>query len=628
MSIKDPCKKKNLLEELKELLSHDDRLTVDGKLLKNKVVESGLKLDPVLIKMLLTHQALKECFFQDVDGIPVFDKIKFQKFVSNKEFLPDSYSAFKNKIGLTTEDTFLSEAGEVVLSWIAKDCVLEGGQTSEESKRDEILWNTVLAPDEIDRLFKPKVLTNFKKYDVNGEGGVKELSIYDNMIIKGNNLLALHSLRRVYAGKVKLTYIDPPYNTGNDGFKYNDSFNHSSWLTFMKNRLEVARELLKEDGSIWINIDDGESHYLKVLCDEIFRRENFIANVIWQKKYAPQNDAEFFSDNHDHILVYAKNKNNFKLNPLPRSDEMDSRYKNPDDDPRGTWKSSDLSVKTYSAAYDYPITTPSGRVVNPPEGRCWQTSKGRMNELIADNRIWFGEDGKNVPSLKKFISDVKEGVTPQTIWTYKEVGHNQEAKQQLNKLLEESPFSTPKPERLIQRILQLGSIGGDIVLDFFAGSGTTAAVSMKMKRRFITCEQMDYCKTVTVERLKKVIAGEQGGISEDVQWNGGGSFVYCELAKQNQNFIDRIEAATDKQTDELLSELLSNPHATYLLNSKMYKDSIGGFNDLPLVDKKKVLLSMLDYNQLYVNLSEINDNSNIKISEDDKKLNNIYYNLK
>src|SRR5699024_793718 len=288
------------------------------------------------------------------------------------------------------------------------------------------------------------------------ENGVHEVDSFyedDNLIVKGNNLLALHTLKEKYAGKVKLIYIDPPYNTGGDSFNYNDKFDHSTWLTFMKNRVEIAYELLSTTGSLWINIDDDEAHYLKVLCDSVFGRENFISNIIWQKKFSPQNDEKYFSDMHDHILMYAKSKEYFQVNLLPRTDEMNSRYKNPDNDPRGPWSSSDLTVKTYSAEYDYPITTPSGKIINPPKSRCWRTSKENFMKLVEENRVWFGENGDNVPRLKRFLSDVKQGITPVSIWSHTEVSHNQEARKEITSLLDDADFATPKPEKLLQRII-------------------------------------------------------------------------------------------------------------------------------------------------------------------------------
>ena len=406
-------------------------------------------------------------------------------------------------------------------------------------------------------------------------------TITDNLIIKGNNLLALHSLKKEFAGKVKLIYIDPPYNTGNDSFGYNDSFNHSSLVTFMKNRLLVARELLSENGSIWMNIDDNEAHYLKVLGDEIFGRDNFIANVIWQKKFAPQNDAKYFSDSHDHILIFGKHKESFQINYLERSDKAIARYKNPDKDKRGPWASSDLTVKTYSAAYDYPITTPGGKVFNPPKSRCWRTSKENFAKLVKENRVWFGEGGNNVPRLKRFYTEVKDGVTPMTIWTHNEVSHNQDARKEITAILDDSDFATPKPERLLERIIHIGSNEGDIVLDFFAGSGTTAAVALKMSRQFITTEQMDYIENITTTRLKKVINSEQGGISKAVNWQGGGSFTYLELKKYNQTFIEHIEAAKNsKQLLKIWEQMKAKSFLNYNVDLKKQDAHIEDFKQL------------------------------------------------
>ena len=352
-----------------------------------------------------------------------------------------------------------------------------------------------------------------------------------NMLIHGDNLLALKALEQDYAGQVKCIYIDPPYNTGHAFSHYDDGVEHSIWLGLMKERLVLLRNLLSDEGSIWISIDDDEQAYLKVLMDEIFGRQNFVNNVIWEKKFSPSNDAKWLSDSHDFVMIYAKNKNIWRPNLLPRSEEMNSRYKNPDNDPRGVWTSGDCSVKTYSASMDYPITTPSGRVVNPPAGYCWRFSKEKFAELIADNRIWFGKDGDGVPRVKRFLSDVKVGITAMTIWKYTEVGHNQDAKKEVKQFNSESVFATPKPERLIERILTLGSNEGDIVLDSFLGSGTTAAVAQKMGRRYIGVEMGNHAFTHCAVRLKMVVDGtDQGGISKAHNWKGGGGFRFYELA--------------------------------------------------------------------------------------------------
>jgi len=398
-----------------------------------------------------------------------------------------------------------------------------------------------------------------------------------NMLIYGDNLLALKALEQDFADKIKCACIDPPYNTGNAFEHYDDGLEHSIWLSLMKPRIEILHKLLREDGTLWIFIDDDECHYLKVLCDEIFGRKNFVNNVIWEKKYSPQNDAKWLSDSHDHILVYAKNKEIWRPNLLLRTEEMNARYKNPDNDPRGPWKSSDMSVKTYSANSDYPITLTSGRVVNPPESRCWVVSKYRYEELVKDNRIWFGSNGNNVPSIKRFLSEVQEGSVSKTIWYRTEVGDNQEAKKEIKAFDSENVFTTPKPERLIQRILTLATNPGDWILDSFLGSGTTAAVAHKMGRRWIGIELGEHCHTHCLPRLKSVVDGtDQGGISKiihtpdpsqegneptpnpsqegtiknpllggeiGVGWQGGGGFKYYYLAPsllkkdKNDNWI-------------------------------------------------------------------------------------------
>lgn len=353
----------------------------------------------------------------------------------------------------------------------------------------------------------------------------------ENMLIHGDNLLALKALESKYSGKVKCIYIDPPYNTGSAFEHYNDNLEHSTWLSLMKPRIEILRNLLTDDGSIWISIDDDEGHYLKVLCDEIFGRNNFVCTVIWEKKFSPQNDAKWLSDSHDFILVYAKNKELWRPNLLPRTEEMNSRYKNPDNDPRGVWTSGDCSVKTYSESGDFPITTPSGRIVNPPAGYCWRFSKESFNEMVKDNRIWFGENGDNVPRVKRFLSEVKQGSVSKTIFYRNEVGDNQEAKREVKEINSVSVFDTPKPERLIQRILTLSSNENDIVLDSFLGSGTTAAVAQKMGRKYIGIEMGDHAYSHCKVRLDKVISGEdKGGITESVKWQGGGGYRFYELA--------------------------------------------------------------------------------------------------
>jgi len=361
----------------------------------------------------------------------------------------------------------------------------------------------------------------------------------DGWLIKSENYQALNTILPKFKEKVQTIYIDPPYNTENDEFIYKDKFKHSSWLSLIENRLKTAKFLMSKDGVIFVSIDDHEQSKLTSLLMEIFGEENFINQIIWQKKYSPQNDAKWLSDNHDFITCFAKNKETWRPTLLERTEEQDERYSNPDDDPRGPWKSSGLDVKTYSAEYDYPIKTPSGRVVNPPKGRCWRCSKERFEELVKDNRVWFGPNGNSVPSVKRFLSEVKQGITPLTIWTYQEVGHNQEATQELKNI--GFVYSSPKPVRLIKRVIQIGSKKDSIILDFFAGSGTTAQAIIKLNkedggnRKFILVEIGEYFDAITLPRLKKVIYSLKWKESKAQESDGsGGFFKYYELEQYEE----------------------------------------------------------------------------------------------
>lgn len=400
---------------------------------------------------------------------------------------------------------------------------------------------------------EPRILIEDPEKSYHAAKRVSDNDIFDNMLIHGDNLLALKALEQDYAGRVKCIYIDPPYNTGNAFEHYDDGLEHSIWLSLMRERLELLKNLLSDDGSIWISIDADESHYLKVLCDEIFGRNNFVDEVVWQRSYAPINLKKTLSRSHDNILVYAKSKSDdFELNKLPRSINAVDRYKNPDNDPRGPWTSGDISVGPVVKEKVYEITTPSGRKVLPPEGYCWRLTKERLAEYIADNRIWFGEDGNNTPRIKRFLSEVKDGITSMTLWLRDEVGDNQEAKREIKALFKDiSVFDTPKPERLIERILTLGSNKGDLVLDSFLGSGTTAAVAHKMGRRWIGIELGEHCDTHCVPRLKKVIDGEDaGGITKSANWRGGGGFRYYNLAPSLVKFDEWGNPVINKEFNE------------------------------------------------------------------------------
>ena len=333
-----------------------------------------------------------------------------------------------------------------------------------------------------------------------------------------------------YAGQIKCIYIDPPYNTRSAFEHYDDNLEHSKWLAMIWPRLELLRELLAEDGSIWVSIDDNEGHYLKVVMDEVFGRKNFIDTVIWRKNYSPKSSARHFSSDHDYIFVFARNPDAFRPNLMPRTEKQNKAYRNPDGDRRGPWKTSDLSARNYYSLGKYAITTPSGRVIEgPPGGNYWRVSEETFWKLVADNRIWWGKNGDAIPQIKRFLSEVKQGVTPQTLWSYEHVGHTQESKKEILALFGKDVFLTPKPERLMQRIIHIATDPGDLVLDSFLGSGTTAAVAHKMGRRWIGVEMGKHAVTHCVPRVSKVIAGEQGGISKSVGWRGGGGFRFYRL---------------------------------------------------------------------------------------------------
>lgn len=672
----------NLQLELTKLLEKDDRFTADGKLLKNKVIEAALQLDPSLLKLLLSHKSLKKHFFRQVDlspltkggdteGVWVFDKIEFQKFVSNKSFLKDSYTAFSNKIGLTSDDEFISESKDVVLSWPHKDCVLEGGQTKEDEKRDEIFWNETLAPDEIDRLLSPKVFTNFKKYDSKGEHKVTDISLEDNLIIKGNNLLALHSLLPVYRGRIKLIYIDPPYNTGNDEFNYNDDFNHSTWLTFMRNRLNIAKQLLAADGLFFVQIDYRELAYLKILCDEIFFRNNFIGQVNWQR--VPEGRTLLGQGESDlkisteYILIYAYNKRpdlldssyKKKLDATEKIIQQYSYYLTIDSEPKEFKRikdSNDNDVIFYSVEahtfkpikektlegylkyYDNAVQSVGvqeessfqRKIINitsktnklciveytPTRGKRKNTTVKDL--FIGDRKLLYAKDFSILEDKRLYrLGDIND------FWSNSEI--------QVTDIANEGNVNLrrgKKPEELLQRIIEWSTNKNDLILDFFVGSGTTCAVANKLGRKFIGIEQLDYGKNDCISRLKYVIKGDQTGISKAVDWKGGGSFVYCELSKLNHKFVyDITKSKTAKELKQIWESIKKDGFISYKLNPKDFDNSISEFEGLSIADQKKLLIDVLDKNHLYVNYSEIDD-KDYKISDEDKKLNKKFYSLK
>lgn len=627
-----------LMQQIKKILKEFPHYWDGNELQRPIVIEDLKNYDAILISALLKNQKVKENYSVKAGNVVIFKIQEFIDILRYKDYWADSYTKYSNTIGLASEGKYIQYNTDIVLDFPYKDCVLEGGMTKEHTGKEEVFYNEVIARDEIDTLLAPKALVNVKKYDANGEHKVDTFSAEDNLIIKGNNLLALHSLKERFAEKVKCIYIDPPYNTGGDSFKYNDRFNHSTWLTFMKNRLEVAKELLSEDGTIWINIDDDEGHYVKIIADNIFGRENFVNTVIWEKKYTVANDATWFSDNHDLILVYAKNKGIWRPNLLERTEEMNKAYKNPDNHPKGVWKSTPLHAKSGSDT-NFSYTFKNGVVWTPPVGTYPRFSRDRLRELEEDGAIWFGRSGTSIPSRKTFLSELtNQGIPARTIWNFSEVGHNHEASTEIRNLGFSGLFDTPKPEKLLQRIIHIASNENDIVLDFFMGSATTQSVSMKMNRRFIGIEQMDYINSVSVPRLQKVIEGEQGGISKVVDWKGGGSFVYAELMELNQIYMNKIEqVSTTEELADLWHELDENADLNFQLDKeklanellKEHDEEEGSFtfNELTLEEQKEIFKKALDKNQLYVPYSEIED-ANIIISDNDKTFTHSFYNGK
>lgn len=637
----------NLLDDLTELLQADQAFISDGAILKNVVIEAALNMDPALLALLMKSPKIKAHFFTEVAGALVFDKVKFQDFVSNKAFLPDSFTAFKNRIGLTDgRGDYLSQSRDVVLAWPYKDCVLEGGMTKEDRGRNEVFWNTTLAPDDITRLFEPKVLIGWERWDAEAVAAgnskpVGAMSADDNLLVKGNNLLALHSLKSRYKGEVKLIFIDPPYNTGSDGFGYNDRFNKSAWLTFMRNRLEVAKQLLRSDGSIWITLDKEEAHYFKVLADEVFGRGAFIADIAWKRRDGAPNDRKIGSI-HDYIFVYGKtdaaiagvSKAESSFNLMERTEKADKEYRLYEEpfgfDERGPFRKVDSTGNAKGGRFveslRYPVKNPfTGEIVYPREGRCWVYEKSVMEEMIADRRYFWGKDGKaGTPMRKLFKSEATRGMTAPSIWD--DVGLNQHAAREIELLFgSKAFFETPKPEYLLKRIIEIASNPNDLVLDFYAGSGTTAAVAHKMGRRWIAIEQMDYIRELTVTRIKKVIAGEQGGVSKAATWQGGGSFVYAELAQSNAAFAIRIEAAPDAT---ILQAVWEDMQATGYLRPDVGAGQFDTevFAALPLENAKRLLMDCLDANHLYVNLNSLGDAS-YDIPDEDMRATRSFYGI-
>ena len=583
-----------LKSKVEKLLSEIPDFTDENKNLKINVIKDYADNgNAKLLEPLLKNAQTKKAFFLPVLDSFVFNTAKFKEFLEYSSAC-NSYSKYLGKkIGLYMGDSSLLDRNEVVLNFPFKDCVLEGGQRKEDgldtyyeyndkkgeyekkqSKRREVFYNEVLAQDEIDSLFSPKAFCNTKRYEkgksekctklnrdaeLNKKRGLSEDTITDNLIIKGNNLLALHSLKKEFAGKVKLIYIDVPFNTGKDDFKYNDNFNHSTWLTFMRNRLEIAKDLLSEKGSIFLHLDFHESHYMKILMDEVFGRENFRNNIVWCYT-GPSGSTNFLPRKHDDILYYSKTENN----------EYHIQY-----------------IKHKSGVHN------SGQVFgNTDTDENFKAEAEAQGKKLED--FWL-----DIYSTDRYRSEM------------------------LN-------FVGQKPEALIERILSIGTSESDIVLDYHLGSGTTAAVAHKMNRQYIGIEQLDYGENDSVVRLQNVINGDQSGISKSVNWQGGGSFVYLELAKKYEKALEQISACKSlEELTELFDELCSKYFLHYNVRVKEFRKEIESerFKQLNLKQQKEMFSRMLDLNQLYVNTDDRHD-KNTGLTKDDIAITEDFYQLK
>ena len=606
----------NIFEIVVEVLKTNSKyISGDGKLLKAIVYSDVMTMDKELLCLLLSNAKIKERFFKDVNGILIFDKQGFVWFIESKEFLPDSYTRYTNKIGLTNGGDFISKSNDVVLDFPYKDCILEGGQDKEDQKRKEIFYNETIASDEINKMLAPKVFTNAKRYTKDGIEENITFDENDNLIIKGNNLIALSSLLKRYEGKVKCIYIDPPYNTGSDSFNYNDSFNHSSWLVFMKNRLELAKKLLSDTGSIFIQIDSFEQAYLKVIMDELFGRENFRNAITWKRRGGSANPSNQLNNVVEWILWYSTDRATMEYKPIFSLNDdntqkyIKERFTFVDENGRKYMKSP-IQSPNYreNLIYDYK------GYKTPAKG--YSISREVMEQWDKEGKLAF-PDSKDKNINRKIFLDEYKGQPINSFWSDIFV---------INPMSSERiEFGAgQKPEALIERILSMVTNEGDLIVDYHLGSGTTCAAAHKMGRRYIGVEQMDYIEDITVERMNKVIDGEQGGISKFVNWQCGGSFVYCELLENASTLIKKIQAASEETISEIKNEIYADERIIPYITKEELEKADEEFASLELEEKKKALISLVDKNKLYVNYSDMDDES-YDISESDKAFTKSFY---
>lgn len=634
----------NFYNEVLDVLKSDERFfSDDGQLLRNAVYEATMQMDAKLIKALYANEETRKHFFTDVDGIAVFDKVGFGWVINNREFLPDSYTRYKNKIGLVNnKDEYISASNDVELVFPYKDCVLEGGQTKEDQKRSEIFYNETLAPDEVDRLLYPKVFTNAKRYTADGVQNICEFSDDDNLIIKGNNLLVTSTLRKKYTNKVDCIYIDPPYyfdkNKPADAFKYNLNFKLSTWLVFMKDRLKIAKDLLKGSGVIFCHIGEDGVHYLKMLMEEVFGSENFVETFIWKNTDNPDSLSKKSRSSVEYIICFEKRKDLSNEYVGKETENGDAPLLNSGNNihnlifPKGSIRFNiDDGFYDCSKTDKVEILTPFNIVNGTNDREVVLRGEFKWGQLMLDEEVSKGtyflvktnKFSVRFQRAKATYMAPEKFIDNEYLSKTIGVGTNEDANSHLKKM--GIDFSYSKPESAIAFLLKAVTKESDLVLDFYLGSGTTCAVAHKMGRRYIGVDQMDYIETITVERMKKVIGGEKGGISKDVNWQGGGSFVYCELAKLNQNFVDAIEkATTNEELTKLYGEILETGFISYKVNPKDIDVNSDEYIKLSIGDKKRLLMELLDKNQLYVNYCDIDDET-FKISEEDKAFTRSFY---
>ncbi len=634
-----------LQEEINEVLKAFPAYWNKNMLLKNKLIEDIRSYNEKIIEALLSNNLIKDTYALQLPSGSVFKTEDFISMLRFKNYWDNSYTKYTNEVGLTSEGKYLKYNTDVVLDFPHKDSVLEGGMAKEDIGKKEIYYHNIIAKEEIDTLLSPKVFTNIKKYDKKGQHDTETINDDDNLIIKGNNLLAINSIKERYSEKVKMVYIDPPYNTKSSAttFHYNNKFNHSTWLTFMKNRIETSKDFLREDGVFVIAIDDNELFYLGVLLDEIFGEYNRLGVVSVVHNPGGRQDEEFFPTAHENMLIYAKNINHVSINYLPLSPEKVKQFNK--EDKFGLYKirnfrrSGNNSLKSERPQLFYPIyydpiskrldlssSEQSVRILPiDPNGieRCWRWGKDTFQEK-KDKYIEVVEKKGQYDLYVKERETDYQGEKPKTIWNKSEYT-GQTATHHLKKLFNDKVFSYPKSEYLIRDIIQVCTNENDIILDFFMGSATTHAVAHKMKRQYIGVEQMDYINHVSVPRLRKVIEGEQGGISEKVNWKGGGSFVYAELHNLNEEFVDKIKTTQDfDELNILLQEMKTKAYLNFKVDLEKMTSDNSGFYELSLQEQKNILIQVLDMNQLYLNYSEIEDSQYV-ISDSVKAFNHSFY---